>query len=28
MASKVLHAIFTDDDILLQAVKALREKKI
>jgi hypothetical protein len=27
MASKVLHAIFTDDDILLQAVKALREKK-
>jgi len=27
MASKVLHAIFTDDDILMQAVKALREKK-
>lgn len=27
MASKVLHAIFTDDDILMHAVKALREKK-
>ncbi|WP_127845593.1 DUF3341 domain-containing protein [Psychroflexus aestuariivivens] len=27
MASKVLHAIFTDDDILMQAVKAMRKKK-
>jgi hypothetical protein len=28
MASKALHIVFTDDDILMEAVKALREKKI
>ena len=26
MASKVIHALYTDDDILLQAVKMVREK--
>jgi len=26
MASKVIHALYTDDDILLQAVKKVREK--
>ena len=27
MASKVIHALYTDDDILLQAVKRLREER-
>ena len=27
MASKVIHAIYNDDDILLQAVKQVREKR-
>ena len=27
MASKVIHAIYTDDDILMSAVKKVKEKK-
>ena len=27
MASKVIHAIYTDDDLLLQAVKQVREAR-
>ena len=27
MSSKVIHAIYTDDDILMQAVKQTREAK-
>jgi hypothetical protein len=27
MASKVIHALYNDDDLLMQAVKQTREKK-